>query len=249
MPGYDGQRIALFSGPSLYGRRPGAPFVAQPPAAAGDLLRLLAGPPCTVVLIDGVFDERPSVWHKEILLLLAHGFRVIGAASMGALRAAELAPFGMIGTGRIFAAYAAGRISGDDEVALAHGLADHDYKPVSLPQVNVRATLAEACHRRVLAVAAARAIRDASAAIPYRDRLWPLVLDAARAIDPAAAAALASALPRVEVDQKARDAQAALALATRLCGAAPQPAPPPPMTPFLRRAAQVVGVGPSAENG
>ena len=48
---------------------------------------------------------------------MAAGTQVFGAASMGALRAAELAPFGMIGVGAIFAAYRDGRLTGDDEVA------------------------------------------------------------------------------------------------------------------------------------
>ena len=71
--------------------RPADPdFAWHPPAAAGDLLRLLPDPPATLCLIDGYFDARPSVWHKEILLLIEAGVRVFGAASMGALRAAEL---------------------------------------------------------------------------------------------------------------------------------------------------------------
>ncbi|MGV9708646.1 TfuA-like protein [Streptomyces sp. NPDC003483] len=36
------------------------------------------------------------------------GVKAIGAASIGALRAAELAPFGMFGVGRIYTAYARG---------------------------------------------------------------------------------------------------------------------------------------------
>jgi hypothetical protein len=42
-----------------------------------------------------------------------------GAASMGALRAVELEPFGMIGTGRVF--------EGDDEVGVLHGPAEIGY--------------------------------------------------------------------------------------------------------------------------
>jgi hypothetical protein len=243
---YDPDRIVVFAGPSLYGHRLVPPFVAHPPAAAGDLLRLLAEPPCTVVLIDGVFDERPAVWHKEILALLSGGFRVLGAASMGALRAAELAPFGMIGIGHIFAAYAAGRISGDDEVALAHGLQEHGFKPVSVPQVNVRATLAQACRRKALPVEAARAIRALSAAIPFRDRIWPTIVAAARAAVLDATAAAAD-----PIDLKAHDAVAALEHACETCADAPTPHPPPPATPFLRAAAQAVGVElpGSAESG
>src|SRR5688572_32760283 len=53
--------------------------------------------------------------------LFRSGVRVFGAASMGALRAAELQPFGMIGVGQVFQAYRRGHLTDDDEVAVAHG--------------------------------------------------------------------------------------------------------------------------------
>ena len=56
----------------------------------------------TIVLIDGEFHGRPSVWQREILDAIAEGTEVHGASSMGALRAAELHSFGMVGHGRIF---------------------------------------------------------------------------------------------------------------------------------------------------
>ena len=44
------------------------------------------------LIIDGSFQSQPAVRHKEILWALSRGIPVIGAASMGALRAAELYP-------------------------------------------------------------------------------------------------------------------------------------------------------------
>ncbi|MEJ0097006.1 MAG: TfuA-like protein [Bauldia sp.] len=41
-------------------------------------------------LVDGVFENVASVWHKEILYALSEGVQVFGAASMGALRAADV---------------------------------------------------------------------------------------------------------------------------------------------------------------
>lgn len=55
-----------------------------------------------------------SVRHKEIPHLLANGVTVIGCSSMGALRAAELHPQDLTGSGQVFAMY------GDDEVAVPH---------------------------------------------------------------------------------------------------------------------------------
>ena len=51
---------------------------------------------------------------------MEEGIQVLGASSMGALRAAELHGFGMIGYGTIFEWYRDGLIDGDDEVALWH---------------------------------------------------------------------------------------------------------------------------------
>ena len=73
-----------------------------PPASQGDVFRLVATHDARIVgIIDGHFQEVPSVWHKELLWAMSQGIHVLGAASMGALRAAELAAFGMVGEGRI----------------------------------------------------------------------------------------------------------------------------------------------------
>jgi hypothetical protein len=69
----------------------------RPPAAMGDVTRAVSEGADAIVLIDGVFEDRPSVWHKEILWALSKGIGVVGAASMGALRAAELHNQGMLG--------------------------------------------------------------------------------------------------------------------------------------------------------
>ncbi|PSK64664.1 hypothetical protein B0E53_03390 [Micromonospora sp. MH33] len=138
------QRI-LHVGPTL----PGAADLLRdtgikvlPPVAAGDLLRsdLRAGD--VVGIIDGYFHQVGAVRHKEILLLLDRGVRVFGASSMGALRAVELHPFGMVGIGGIFAAYRDGELEADDEVCLLHSPAEEDFRPLSETLVAMRATLA-----------------------------------------------------------------------------------------------------------
>jgi len=170
--------ILVFAGPSLpSGVRPGDPrFAWRPPAAAGDLLRLLRDPPAIVCLIDGYFDSRPAPWHKEILLLIEAGTRVLGAASMGALRAAELDRHGMTGVGEIYRAYRSGIIRGDDEVALVHALEDLQWKPVSEPMVDVRATLLSAVRAGIVSADLARALRDSARAIHFSERDWPAIV-------------------------------------------------------------------------
>ncbi|HCU97270.1 MAG TPA: hypothetical protein DHU96_33000, partial [Actinobacteria bacterium] len=90
----------VFAGPSLgeaHARAalPGA--VILPPARCGDVLSVLRLRPAAIVLIDGLYDTTPAPWHKELLWALEARVPVVGAASMGALRAAELDRFGMIG--------------------------------------------------------------------------------------------------------------------------------------------------------
>jgi hypothetical protein len=213
--------IIAFAGPSL----PAADRAAfagidwRPPAEAGDLLGLDADAGSTICLIDGYFDHRPAVRHKEILLLLSRGVRLFGASSIGALRAAEMQAFGMIGIGAIFRAYARGTITGDDEVALVHADADRDWRPLSVPLVDVQATLCRARRRQAIGAAEARALLRAAASIYYVDREWSAVCAAAgsRAFE----AWLAEAGP---VSQKREDALACLRAAT---GKPAVPAPPP----------------------
>ncbi|MFI5335092.1 MAG: TfuA-like protein, partial [Chlamydiales bacterium] len=102
--------------------------------------------PKVIALIDGYFMQNLSVWHKELLFALDKGVLLYGSSSMGALRAAETADFGMIGVGKVYELYRDGSLNDDDEVALAHGPAEEEYLPLSLPLVNIRFTL-ERAHR------------------------------------------------------------------------------------------------------
>lgn len=229
-------RILVFAGPSLPPRdRPADPrLVWLAPARAGDAIALDAVRGDRVVLIDGFFDTWPAVRHKELLMLLSRGVAVIGAASMGALRAAELAPFGMIGIGDVYRAFADGRLVGDDEVALLHGPAQIGWEPLTEPLVNVRATLQRAVRSRRLDPAAARRLRRLAAAMFYKERTWPALLAAAAAdgLDATDVAALEGWLASGRVDLKAIDARRALHLA--LTADLPTPmCEPPPATKFM----------------
>ena len=147
-------RKLVFLGPSLPLAEardlcPDAEF--HPPVRFGDLYALACDPPGQVLIVDGVFHDDTPVWQREILELLQRGWQVLGAASMGALRALELAPYGMLGLGTVFEWYRSGRIEGDDEVALMHGPAEMDYSPLTLPLVDVRHFLAGLEQQGVLA--------------------------------------------------------------------------------------------------
>lgn len=171
------QHIAVFAGPSLPPRaRPSDPELRWlPPAATGDVLRLVGSGMKCICLIDGYFDHRPATWHKELLTVMAAGIRLVGASSMGALRAAELDRLGMEGVGDIFRAYRNGLLTGDDEVALIHGPEAIGWAAASIPMVEVRATLIRAVRDGLIQAAAARRMRALARDIHYTERDWPLL--------------------------------------------------------------------------
>jgi TfuA protein len=91
------------------------------PAKKGDFLMLSrdSDEKKYVGFVDGVFlhDYPPSpieVYH----LATRKNIDLIGASSLGALRAVELEKFGMKGIGKIFQLYKNGIINADDEVAV-----------------------------------------------------------------------------------------------------------------------------------
>jgi YcaO-like protein with predicted kinase domain len=238
-------RIAVLAGPSLPAavRPADRRLVWFPPAVAGDAYRLIEARPRALVLIDGLFDDWPAIRHKELLELMAAGTRVIGGASMGALRAAELRDWGMIGVGGIFTAYVDGRLTGDDEVAVLHGPEALDWAALTEALVNVRATLFRAVRERILPGGVARVALRAAQSTFYKERTWDLLcrtlaLDHGHALE---AQALRRWLPRGRVNVKQTDALACLRAALALDGvpATTRP-PPPPRSPFAEAlAAQV----------
>lgn len=189
-----------------------------PPAAMGDVYRASTRAPRRrprrIAIIDGYFERMAAPWHKEILWALEQGLEVYGASSMGALRAAELADFGMIGVGRIFEDYRSGVLTDDDEVAVLHGPAERGYPVVSEAMVNVRAGVAAAVAEGLVTEATAERLRTLAKAQFYRDRTWDSVLAAGRAAQLPAGelAALASAVAARRPDAKAEDARALLRL-------------------------------------
>jgi hypothetical protein len=174
------EALVVFLGPSLPAdeARRLAPCHVLPPARQGDVWRALSLRPRVIALVDGVFEAQPSVWHHEILAALESGVAVFGGASMGALRAAELGEQGMVGVGRIHGWYRDGTVVDDAEVALLHADAEHGWRPLTVPLVNVRHVAAGARAARVLGRAEARALVSAAAELFYQDRTWPRILAA-----------------------------------------------------------------------
>ncbi len=137
----------LFAGPTLFGEVANGALLCAPdiscsgPAGQGDIARAVLDGATSIGLIDGRYEDVASPWHKEILFALSNGVRMFGAASLGALRAAECAPFGMVGIGQIFERYRSGELVDDSDVAQLHGPAELSYCPLTEALVNVEATL------------------------------------------------------------------------------------------------------------
>ncbi len=175
-------RVIVFAGPTLP-RHPDADWRAllaacdlRPPARRGDVLDALVIRPAALVLIDGYYYSVPAVTHKELLYALDSGVRVFGAASLGALRAAELAPLGMIGVGTVFEAYRSGALDGDDEVAILHASAEMGYRGLTVALVELRHALESlACDREAAAALVARV-----KALPFSVRHADVISDLAR---------------------------------------------------------------------
>ena len=159
-------KFVVFLGPSLpladAERELEATYL--PPVAEGDVYRAACTQPAAIGIIDGYFEVIPAVWHKEILYALKQGIHVFGASSMGALRAAELAAFGMEGVGAVFEAYRDGRLEDDDEVAVLHGPAEVGYPALSEAMVNIRRTLAEAAAAGIIGAEIRAALESGAAA-------------------------------------------------------------------------------------
>ena len=141
--------IAIYLGPSL--DRAEAQSILQtnylPPICRGDLARLPAETR-VVGIVDGEFFQNLAVSPKEVVALLDRGVQVFGAASMGALRAAETWRFGTVGVGEVFRMSRDGILDGDDEVALAYDR--ETYTHFSEPLVNIRWGLKMALAAKVI---------------------------------------------------------------------------------------------------
>lgn len=233
----------LFLGPTLAVEAAKAvlPVRCLPPVAQGDVVRVVReARPRAIGIVDGFFGGAPSVWHKEILWAMAEGVAVFGAASMGALRAAELHGFGMRGVGRIFEAYRDGALEDDDEVAVVHAPAEMGYAALSEPMVSLRATLVKAEEEAVLSPVSRRSLEARAKALHFPDRSWPALLEGAAScgVGMAESARLAAWLPTGRIDLKRDDALAMLeAMRGFLEGQQPDTTPPTlEMTHFLAAA-------------
>ncbi|MDC0675235.1 TfuA-like protein [Nannocystis radixulma] len=221
-------RMVVFLGPTLAVAEASlhTPANILPPARLGDVYDAVTRQGARAIgLVDGLFNSVPAVWHKEILFALSQGVRVFGAASMGALRAAELHTFGMEGVGAVFAAFAGGGLTDDDEVAVAHGAAESGFRPLSEALVNIRHGLEMAEGAGSISAATASRLLTHAKATFYADRSWPALFRAAPGLGVGEdeLAGLRAFVGRVRPNRKRDDAIALLRAMTDAGGEAMPP--------------------------
>jgi hypothetical protein len=209
-------RIVVFLGPSLPLRTAAEIIEANylAPAQLGSIYEAVRDlRPDIVALIDGSFRDVLAVWHREILWAMTNGVHVFGAASMGALRASELAPYGMRGVGKIFAAYRSGIydpyageiFEDDDEVAVVHGPAETGFVLLSDAMVDIREALARAAQAGVITTEVRNMAAAWAKAQHYPDRSMTVVQNAIRQWDRAQADLLTEWWVENSLSQKSED--------------------------------------------
>ena len=156
----------------------------RPPVRRDDLYREREKGAWGFLIIDGVFMQEDAVSPREVVDVLEDGALVVGASSMGALRAADCWPAGARGVGLIYRLYRRGVLGSDEEVAVAVST-DGSEAAVSVPLVNVRYAVSRAVRRRLLDRSTARQIVDAAARIYYPERTWRAVLQRVGPLPPA----------------------------------------------------------------
>jgi hypothetical protein len=138
-----------------------------PPIARGDLPRTVEAGARVVAIIDGVFHQSFPVTPTEIKSALAKNVRIYGASSMGALRAAEMHPLGMIGVGLIYEWYRSGVVSADDEVGLVFD--PETGRPLTVPLVNMRYSFQRAAENGVIDSETAKKLLETAKTIHYTE--------------------------------------------------------------------------------
>jgi len=176
--------IVVFLGPSLSRARAEQILKAdfRPPAKRGDIYRAAKEGAGVICLIDGVFFQDCSVAHKEVIYAMETGAKVLGASSMGALRASELDIYGMEGVGKIYQAYKSGHLISDDEVALVFD--PFSWEPRSEPLVNIRFNLDLAWQKGVISASCKDRLFHCAQAKYFPDRTYERMLSDASGLVP-----------------------------------------------------------------
>jgi hypothetical protein len=219
--------VYVFTGPTISPAEARAELEAVylPPAAEGDVYRAALKRPQAIGIIDGYFQSTPTVRHKEILWAMSRGIHVFGSSSIGALRAAELAVFGMEGVGTIFEFYRDGVLEDDDEVAVAHSPPETGFLACSEAMVNFRQTLRKAELAGIISKELGAVLEKIGKDLFYPDRKYSVLLRCASRYRQweAELGRFQQWLPTGQINQKRKDALAMLRVMRRRLAQGLQP--------------------------
>ena len=195
----------MFVGPTRLQKIPDRAHIFEP-AALGSVFRAVQAGYKVICIIDGHFGNMPSVWHKEILFALKSGAVVCGSSSIGALRAAELHAFGMVGFGFVYRAFRRGALQDDDEVCVLHAVPELHFCALSEAMVNIRYSLREMRRRALIDREAEMSIASSLKVLHFSERTLAAVQSAFVRTFGTEAAAKFDLYERTKVDIKAMDA-------------------------------------------
>ncbi len=174
------EKIVIFTGPSLDRDKAREIFdraVYMPPIQRGDATRAFEKGAKIIGIIDGIFFDAVAVSPRELLSLLDKGVIIVGGSSMGALRAAELDVYGMIGVGHIYEMYKKREINSDDEVALI--FAPDTLKPLSEPLINIRYNLRTLAERNSIDIKTFESLLKIARGLYYPSRTYERMVNLA----------------------------------------------------------------------
>jgi hypothetical protein len=174
--------IVVFLGPtlSISNARRHLDALYLTPAGNGDIVRaVIEHSPNAIALIDGVFANSPAVRHKEVLWAMSRGVRVYGASSMGAVRAAELEDYGMVGYGMIFRWYRRTPLADDADVAVAMAPAQLGSFSLGDALIDIRLTLKKAVLDRIIRRQLQPALESLARSIHYTERSFGKLISVA----------------------------------------------------------------------
>ena len=184
----------------------------RPPVRRGDLYRDRNAGYSLFLIIDGMFAQSEAASPREVIEIAQDGAIVVGASSMGALRAAECWPVGVRGIGRVYRAFRRGILESDDEVAVVMNSATFESMSVAL--VNIRFALRKAVRGGYLSAQTASAIIEVATRLLYAERQWENILKLAGVGDKSGELLRLLA----SYDVKKEDALSAVSYVTRLLG-------------------------------
>lgn len=149
-----------------------------PPVARGDLYRYRLLGFSVFLILDGVFGNALAVSPREVVDVIEDGGAVIGASSMGALRAADCLPAGAIGHGLVYRLYRSRVLGSEDEVAVTY-MAQRPWPALTQALVNMRFAIRRAARAGLLGRKEARVLEHAAFELPFAERSWDAVADRA----------------------------------------------------------------------